>query len=100
MPEHQRAGSEREKEWSDQRISLWATVAVVSAIIYGSLVPFDLATVDTFTADNWLAQLRFTPWSEMSLTDIVVNAVIGVPLGFFLTGTFRAARRGTRLAAS
>ena len=99
MPEHQRAGSEREKEWSDQRISLWATVAVVSAIIYGSLVPFDLATVDTFTADNWLAQLRFTPWSEMSLTDIVVNAVIGVPLGFFLTGTSRAARRPTHLAA-
>jgi glycopeptide antibiotics resistance protein len=97
MPEHQ-AGSEREKEWSDQRISLWATVAVVSAMIYGSLVPFDFATAGTLTPENWLAQLRFTPWSEMSLTDVAVNAVIGVPLGFFLTGTLRAARRGRRLS--
>ena len=87
-----------DSEWSDERLCLWAAAGVVSIIIYGSLLPFDLRCSVGLNLAAWLQQVRFVPWPSVSRTDLIVNAAIGVPLGFFLRGALCGVRRPSPLA--
>jgi len=95
IAERHSTSSKPESVWSDARLCLLAAAGVASVIIYGSLVPFDLRRSGALNPDAWLEQLRFMPWSR---TDLFVNAAVGAPLGFFLMGALRAARRRSHVA--
>jgi glycopeptide antibiotics resistance protein len=82
-----------ERVWSDGRICRLAALTVAVFIVYGSLVPFDLRRPDALNPGTWLEQVRFTPWSRVSRTDLLCNIAVGVPLGFFLMGAWRSGRR-------
>ena len=76
---------------STERICLLAALAVAVCIVYGSLVPFDMRRPDALNF-AWLGQVQFTPWSDASRTDSLVNVAVGMPLGFFLMGALLARR--------
>jgi glycopeptide antibiotics resistance protein len=64
---------------------LVAAIGFACLIAYGSLVPFDLRS-GALGSGASLDHVRFTPWSRVSPTDVFVNVVVAVPLGFFLMG--------------
>jgi len=87
-------------DWSDSRICWLAALVVTVFIVNGSLVPFDLRWPEGLGPDAWLGQVRFTPWSLVSGTDVFVNLAVGMPLGFFLMGGMRSGRRGAGILAA
>ena len=85
---------------SDKRICVLGTLVVATLTVYGSLVPFDLSWSEGLDPRGWLAELRFTPWSHVSPTDLLVNIAVGVPLGFVLMGALRAGGRRSAVGAA
>ena len=88
-----------ERGRSDERICLLVSLAITASFAYGSLVPFNLRAPETFSPGAWLAQVRFTSWSDASPADSLVNMALGAPLGFFLMGGLHAALGETRCAS-
>src|SRR4029450_9526626 len=97
IAEHPSTSSTSKTVWSEERICRLAAVVIASLIIYGSLVPFDLRMPDAFNPVACLEQIRFTSWSHVSRTDLFVNAAVGIPLGVFLRGGVRVARRRSHM---
>src|SRR5215218_7997938 len=71
----------------DARTCLAAAMGIACAIVYGSLVPLQLKT-GPLDSGAWLDSLRFTPWSQVSPTDVFLNAAVALPFGYCLMGAF------------
>src|SRR5213593_620531 len=95
-----RDASTADYEWSGHRICALASLGVVTSIVYGSLVPFDLTWSDGLDLRGWLARVQFSPWADVSNTDLLVNLGVGMPLGFLLMGALRAGRRRSATRAA
>ena len=98
--DHQLTIPSRNSDWSDSRICWLAVLAVAAFIVNGSLAPFDLRWPEGLGPAAWVEQVRFTPWSLVSGTDVFVNVAVGAPLGFFLIGAMRSGRRGVGILAA
>src|SRR4029453_965756 len=84
----------------DGRVCGVAAMVVAALIIYGSLVPFDLNTLEPLKLLVVLEGIPFAPWPQVSASDVLVNVAVGLPLGFFLTGAWRSAFGYGRVTAA
>ncbi len=91
--QQQSPGSQPESGWSVERICAGGAAVVCSALIYGSLLPFDLRWPESHDPFAWMARVRFMPWPSVSRTDILTNITLGVLVGFFLMGAMHSGRR-------
>jgi glycopeptide antibiotics resistance protein len=82
-----------------QHAYAWAAIGAGAFIVYGSLLPFDLARPDTVNPIILLSRIR-PLWPLPSLADLFVNVATGMSLGFFLTGALRSRPRQVRLSAT
>jgi glycopeptide antibiotics resistance protein len=90
-------GGNPPRAWSSDRICRLGAIATTVFLLYGGLLPFNLRRPDPLHPIAWLEQVRFTPWALAPTTDRAVNAVLGIPLGFFFMGVVRTGR-GKRLS--
>ena len=90
-------GGNPPRAWSSDRICRLGAIATTVLLLYGGLLPFNLRRPDPLHPIAWLEQVRFTPWALAPTTDRAVNAVLGIPLGFFFMGVVRTGR-GKRLS--
>lgn len=85
---------------TDGRVCGVAAMVVAALIIYGSLVPFDLNTLEPLKLLVALDRIPFAPWRQVSGSDVLVNVAVGLALGFFLTGAWRSAFGYGRVTAA
>lgn len=72
---------------ANRRVLAWGAAGVAAFIVYGSLVPFHFGPRTDSFARVLAAGLKFT-----SRSDLIANAMLGVPLGFALLGAACADR--------
>jgi VanZ family protein len=85
---------------TDGRVCGVAAMVVAALIVYASLVPFDLNTLEPLKLLVALDRIPFAPWRQVSGSDVLVNVAVGLALGFFLTGAWRSAFGYGRVTAA